>query len=699
MVGTCQRITNWPLRRIVARPAASVGGGSAVATPILQVSSASLTWGQRPDFVVEVDGSPTLQMQISSDNATFSDISGATGATPTVPRLAPGTYYYRCRASNGSSEAFSDSVTITVTNLGAKILYLAQSGDVISSQITDRSGQGNHATAVNAATLSASVSAINNKPAYIFDGTNDRYSISPAVGLFNNKSQGYIFAVCQGSSSVAGSLIYFSTITSGGGTVRLSLNTTPTLYRMTGRRLDADASVSVSATTAHAASWQVLHAEANWGTSEGYVRQAGATEGSNTNWLTDGSTSATNSAGVSLGGAANNTSFWNGGVAVVAVFDSIPTAQQKTELDLWAAEEYGLNVTPPQYNTSTTLTYPSSIDSITDLKARLHYVANDNSTKPLVVLMHGWTQQVSDFDSAVGPRWLAAGCNCLMVEMRGRGAAGGTQDGGGREIYDIIDAVRYAATSGPVLVNLAKVHIIGYSGGGGNALSCAARFPDFFGLVVSFFGIADYGFDTTDGWWYTNTERRTLLTSWIGDRPTYPERYKARANVLGIANLLGRLRLYHDQQDGSVPVVNTNRIAAAFTGEVSSITNTGDSPRWLHNLPNTGEPVIQAESTIASEITSGTYDAVPTTASRTYAICGWVETSEFAVWLGDGNSDFGSVTYTSGTKPAFTISRDYGSAIFVQWKGLAVGESMTVTINGVDYTSTAGSNGRAVFTP
>jgi predicted acyl esterase len=82
----------------------------------------------------------------------------------------------------------------------------------------------------------------------------------------------------------------------------------------------------------------------------------------------------------------------------------------------------------------------------------------------------------------------------VAAGMRGRKGASGSEDASGKEIHDIYDAIQYVQTNFPALVS-DKVTISGYSGGGGNALAAASKFPDTFNVVVDHLGMSDYGYD------------------------------------------------------------------------------------------------------------------------------------------------------------------------------------------------------------
>ncbi|MEM9827845.1 MAG: prolyl oligopeptidase family serine peptidase [Planctomycetota bacterium] len=365
-------------------------------------------------------------------------------------------------------------------------------------------------------------------------------------------------------------------------------------------------------------------------------------------------------------------------------------------LDDFAAAD----VTP---TTTESLSYASTIDpALDDLRATLHY--NDDAAsglRPLVVMMHGWTQDSTAFDAAVGPRWAEYGVGLLMVEMRGRNSSSGSPDSGGREIHDIIDAIDHVLDLHPTRFSRFDVHADGYSGGGANALSLVSRYPDRFGSGYAFYPISDYGWDTTDGWWFTSPSRRSQLTAWIGDRAVAANifKYKSRASVLGISNFAGKLNLYHDAADTNVPPINSENVFDARTETSYSLTDVGDDPRWLHESPNGTADVIEAEAEIAALITSGDYPAVPIGSTWSGVVLGYLVTDAFEIWLGDGTEDFGNVLYNANRSVVeIDFAQDGDAAWSIKLKGQAANSQTDCVINGVTYRGQANADGVVTYT-
>lgn len=352
------------------------------------------------------------------------------------------------------------------------------------------------------------------------------------------------------------------------------------------------------------------------------------------------------------------------------------------------------------------ITYSSSIDPCRALAAHLAYPAAGRAL-PVLVLMHGFRMRADGFHADAYQRIAAAGSFVIGVEMRGRGASDCKPDAGGREIYDIVDAIRCVLGRYPDRTDSGQIHVAGYSGGGGNALSCAARFPDTFNTVASFFGISDYGYDPRDGWYHAaSADQRKYLALWIGGTPAEaPDAYHSRAQVLAIANYSGgHLWLFHDREDRNVPVVNSERVeqamrAAGLHNCTASYTGPGDDPRWLHASPNGNAGVIRAEALFLTPIVKKSVPPWTVPERGTLRVAAYLETKRFGLWLGDGTAAFGSVDYDVPRRE-FTIRwetrpREWSLTLERQPTGTAV----RARINGRWYTARGDAQGRARFQP
>lgn len=308
--------------------------------------------------------------------------------------------------------------------------------------------------------------------------------------------------------------------------------------------------------------------------------------------------------------------------------------------------------------------YSSSIDPHLDnLFMRYCYIRGQAGLIPIVAVLHGFSQAVSDFDEASIIRMADKHCFIAYVGMRGRDGADGLEDASAREIYDIYDAITYIKANFRDVVDPDQICVCGYSGGGGNALAFATKFPDTAQYIVSHFGISDYGYDVTDGWYQNGATagQKTLLEEWIGGTPTaVSNSYRARNAVAAIPTFTGgHLWLFHDDGDTSVPIVNSQNIgaemlAASLTNYTENYTDSGDGTRWLHDLPNTGEPVINTEAIWLDAVEDKDYQAWTVPTSKTIRVNGYVKNKRFELWLGDGD-DAATVAYDTTTR-VYTVT-------------------------------------------
>jgi len=302
------------------------------------------------------------------------------------------------------------------------------------------------------------------------------------------------------------------------------------------------------------------------------------------------------------------------------------------------------------------------------LKANIAYKSGKTGL-PILVIMHGFSDTTTVFAATIKARFAYNNVFTLFVEMRGRNGSGGSQDCSAREIHDIYDAVEYVKTNYASIIDSNQVHLVGYSGGGGNAFACAAKFPDYFNTLTSFFGMSDYGHDAVDGWYQNGADagHKTLMETWIGDNPTnVPDAYHARAHVLGIANYSGgHINMLQDDDDAVIPYVNITNVkdildGAGLSNYTINRTTAANAYRWIHGYPTSGSAtasLIVAENIFINPIVAKTYPAWTIPATGTVTVCGYVITKRFSIWLGGlteaavgaGLDEIATVSYNTTT--------------------------------------------------
>lgn len=383
-------------------------------------------------------------------------------------------------------------------------------------------------------------------------------------------------------------------------------------------------------------------------------------------------------------------------------------------------------------NVQSAFSYKSSITNDAngplDLLAELNY-DNTRTNAPIAVVMHGYSPASGNFSNVRGnaQRLRDAGFFVLSVAMRGRDGSDGIRDSGGLEIYDIHDAVENAKTSFPSLVDPTNVHITGYSGGGGNVMSALTKFPDYFRLGSSFFGMSDYGFNSQNGWYQNGAssghqnQLQTDIGNPISGGAPVLDKYLARAsNQASHNNPYSEIHLFVNSNETTCPPVNiityqNNAISNAIVpnefanirlhiGNASSPShedfngNTINEPNelqsWPHGFPDANQQAA-GESWYLSRLLAGTIPEPALNNSDELFVAGFVRTKRFELRLGDGQNAAGTLNYSlSPTLKQFSLNIESSNTAVTGklWVDLAdmAGESLDVLLNGSFYQSVLG---------
>jgi len=170
---------------------------------------------------------------------------------------------------------------------------------------------------------------------------------------------------------------------------------------------------------------------------------------------------------------------------------------------------------------------------------------------PILLYTHGWhmsVQKPTEDSQNPNPGFLS-----VQVDMRGRAFSTGQPDANGFELYDVYDALEFARGEyADLIIDPERVYFVGGSGGGGNALGLAGKFPDLFVSITANFGISDYA-----DWYIRDSvgEFRDELGPWIGCSPQQdPMAYASRGGITTVANVLSPVYLAHGELDPRVPV-------------------------------------------------------------------------------------------------------------------------------------------------
>lgn len=318
---------------------------------------------------------------------------------------------------------------------------------------------------------------------------------------------------------------------------------------------------------------------------------------------------------------------------------------------------------------------------------------NGAASYPTVAILEGYDGTASDMPSLDKARFAGYGFFCVFPYLRGRGTSGGSNDSNGYEIQDIVDCINAARVAYPSQSHQTVAYVVGYSGGGGNALGCLSRFPDFFASGVDHFGMSSYS-----QWWTDNAAYRTKMNTRIGlDAVTgtpanVPDLYASRETRAAIANYTGGfLFIFHDPADATVLPAHSVAVVNAMSGAGLSNYSYNTGTAWGHTYP-----IPAAEPYWTSQILG--YGAWTVPASGTLKVGGYLDTKRFRLTLGTGLDEFGQVVYDMSTR-VFTITATTGAATWtLKLKGQTPSSSISATINGSTTSQTSDASGNVTFT-
>ncbi|TWT66934.1 X-Pro dipeptidyl-peptidase (S15 family) [Posidoniimonas polymericola] len=334
------------------------------------------------------------------------------------------------------------------------------------------------------------------------------------------------------------------------------------------------------------------------------------------------------------------------------------------------------------------VSYQSSVSSDgggpLDLVAEVNY--DDTFVNaPIAVVMHTYSQADDATQQNIGrvranaQRLRDKGFFTINVAMRGRDGSDGSRDSGGVEIYDIYDAVEWVKATYPDRVNAENVHITGYSGGGGNVLSALTKFPDYFNLGSSFFGISDYGYSATNGWYNKGASgsHQAQMNADMGGPPyvlgsptAFLDAYQARAsNLASKNNPYSETHLFVNNDEVQTPPIQDTSYRdfaiaeAASPGEFDNITvhignqnlyvdfnnNNMNEPNerqyWPHAVPS--ENVQDSgEAWYLSRLLNNEIPAPVLNSQDDFFVAGFVKTRAFEAWVGDGQNGAAALSYS-----------------------------------------------------
>jgi hypothetical protein len=313
-----------------------------------------------------------------------------------------------------------------------------------------------------------------------------------------------------------------------------------------------------------------------------------------------------------------------------------------------------------------TIYHPSSIDPVSypALDATICY-DELRPNAPLLVIMHGWSENSASFNDQTYHRLARRGFFVVAPNMRARPAFTG-RDASARELVDILDAVDVVRARYPEFAHTRDAYMFGYSGGGGNVLAMAMKAPDAFNLFASHFGVSDYGYSATYGWYFTDTGFQSDISNAVGGVPgssaTIDAAYRSRYAIEGVPTNLkgGHLLLFHDVDDALVDVEHSRQLAAAMTAAGNSRFTSYESSsanwnRWEHGLPNGTGKIVRAENFLLPRIHRQVYRpwSFPLTGSA--RVHGFLRTKQFEIVLDDRKSSVATVDFDVSAR-SYTVT-------------------------------------------
>lgn len=309
--------------------------------------------------------------------------------------------------------------------------------------------------------------------------------------------------------------------------------------------------------------------------------------------------------------------------------------------------------------TSETFEYASSVDGVKPLKADVAF-RPDGKPKPLLVVMHGYSG--SRKAVTLDLQELAErGVFAVAPDMRGCGDSAGKWDSGGLDVHDIVDAVLAAVAKYPKEIDPRNLNIVGYSGGGGNAIACMVRFPDLFRTSVSFFGISDYG------GWHASKGRpdcNARMERVLGGPPEkLPAVYLARNATPAAANPApdARLHFFWDEAETQCPADMVEKFIATYRKAggkhaTTHVSKKSDDFRWVHNYRSGNRALSKADDLFLPDVLSEKPTSPRLSKAGKLIVPGYIVTRRFQVWVEDGQKGQVTVEYDlRGPKPVVTV--------------------------------------------
>lgn len=236
--------------------------------------------------------------------------------------------------------------TWTPADIVTKAWYDASSDSYLSVSsgrvnfVIDRSGNG----------LILSNPGGSSRPSRVIGGLNGLnvigFSSGQYVGrttnnnIFRNKSSGLLVALRKITNRSSRGEVFFVT-TNSTGAIRASLATGASGNKnsMAGRRLDSNSERLIHSTDDGSSDWEIHIGAYDWANSNAYLYINGVLQGSDTNFQTDGNTSNTDAARISIGSSSGG---MIGQIAEALIVESDITSETRQRIEGYLAHKWGL---------------------------------------------------------------------------------------------------------------------------------------------------------------------------------------------------------------------------------------------------------------------------------------------------------------------------------------------------------------------
>lgn len=177
--------------------------------------------------------------------------------------------------------------------------------------------------------------------AYKFDGTT--LTNMNRLNMLRNVGGGSIFIIRKCNSFSITTLNMSITTTSSGGIRMYSAQLTTNKVRTSAKRLDADVTANLDAITSSTSGFEILSHIVNYANSDAYFYLNGTLDASSTTFLTNGNTSDTDSATITIG-SFTGSGFLSGDIAEILVYNRALSTSEISNIHQYLSRKWGITL-------------------------------------------------------------------------------------------------------------------------------------------------------------------------------------------------------------------------------------------------------------------------------------------------------------------------------------------------------------------